>query len=713
MRTLTPEEFKRLYGENALAGFTAPQRDTTTRERLANVGNSTAQTIQENIQGTGQFAGQSPLRRGIQATAAGFSAVPRGALALSPEAVRTGVEFAGDKIQQGFGKVTNTIGNTELFKGAAGREYTDPNTGVSTYTQNDLGMLEEGLGIAAAGGEIAGNILGAGETALVGNVLRQGVGNAAKGIKVPKTNADEVFREGVKLRDDVRAYVGEKTVDPQVKASAERLVENPTFLKGTAERTEDVVTKYDRYLSQSQNAINDIKVDPAISEVGSKMGDAFEDVLEQRRVVGKALGDELNEWGKLRVSVKQAVDDTLAELDASGLSYNPRTRQLTSFQGSKFVPQEVDMLNDFFNRSKLLGDSPTVRQLDQFIARTRTSLDFTKGESGVMGITNAERIINGALAQLKDSLNPDKNGIQQLSKYWQANKTYSELSDFVEEGTAFLGKKTQSGDFAKDASVAKSAVQSILNSGKKDWMVKLEALTDYNALDDAVLALQAMKDAGDFRGLSLLQAMKDSGIPTSKAGFTGAIIDKAVDIGKRVVAGTPADQTRAFLKSLNAKKANLSIPDKKVVATKGIPKTKEITELEDKIAKNVTAQKVAIKAGKFEVVAKLKEVYEQLVKELKDLVADYKKNGIPLGMSIRKTVTPESVAKKADKQDIRFLAAVIDDVKAARTSPDANKLLNEMGLGKATDDELVSFAKEVIDEADGVADRAILPNDQK
>ena len=732
MLTLTPAEFKKKYGEGAVAGFSttskppAYTKQETNQDRLE-MGTSLNQTLNTFNQerqatrarvatgeiglgeGTAQTIGQGLFRGGefLGNTALGFAK-----MAL-PESVEQRVrETLGKDLQNltdpekanAFVKRLETSEGSLFVSKEIDRAVAEDIKDFNYKIQNDpnfkantlatLGYAQTLVSLLTAPSKIKPTKISAPEVPKV-------TPDTTLKPEVPKVTPDEVIKQATKLRDDVRAYVGEQSVDPQVKVSAERLqaTQDPAFLRGTANRVEDVETKYNRYLTQSENAINDIKVDPAISEVGSKMGDSFESVIKQRQAVGKVLGDELDEWGKLRVSIKNAVDETLSELDGSGLSYNPRTRQLTSFQGSKFVPQEVTMLNDFINRAKLLGDSPTVRQLDQFIARTRTALEFTKGESGVLGVTNAERIINGAVAQLKDSLNPNKNGIDQLSKYWKANQTYSNLSDFIDEGATFLGKKTQSGDFAKDASIAKSAVQSILNSGKKDWMLKLEALTGYNALDDAVLALQAMKDAGDFRGLSLLQAMKDSGVPTSKAGFTGALIDKAVDIGKRVVAGTPADQTRAFLKSLN-KGADLKVPDKKIVAGKNTPKTKEITTIEKKIAKNVDSQKAAIKEGDFELVAKLKEVYTKLVTELKTLIADYKKNGIPLGMSIRKSVTPASVAKKADKQDINFLAKVIDDVKGARTSPEANKILDAMGLGKATDDELVSFAKEVIDEAD-------------
>ncbi len=80
---------------------------------------------------------------------------------------------------------------------------------------------------------------------------------------------------------------------------------------------------------------------------------------------------------------------------------------------------------------------------------------------------------------------------------------------------------------------------------------------------------------------------------------------------------------------------------------------------------------------------------------------------IPLGMSIRKDVTPASVAARADQEDIRRLAAILDDPSLARIEPEMRRMVDNMGLGRATDDELTSFAKEVIDEFEGVADRPV------
>lgn len=78
-----------------------------------------------------------------------------------------------------------------------------------------------------------------------------------------------------------------------------------------------------------------------------------------------------------------------------------------------------------------------------------------------------------------------------------------------------------------------------------------------------------------------------------------------------------------------------------------------------------------------------------------------------VGMSIRKSVSPASVARKADRADIRLLARVIDDPSLAKTNPAVRRVLSDMGLANATEDELVRFAKEVIDESEGVATRTV------
>lgn len=397
---------------------------------------------------------------------------------------------------------------------------------------------------------------------LGGAIELTGTGIANTAVSGVKNVADTALESGANLRKNIQTYVSGKNVNPQLKTSVERLTGESApvtpGVAGTASRLTDPVATYDSYLNQSKKALTDLHVDPAISEVGSKIGDAFNIVVKQRQTVGKTIGEELKTVGKERVTVTEPRTTLFGQLKDSGLAYNPKTKQLTSFTGSKFAPEEVKMLQNYVDGFNKLGDNPTVSQIDNFISQKRTELEFAKGASGVTGTTNAERIIKGNLAGLRETLNPAKNGNKKLANYWKANDTYSQLSDFLEEGQQYLGKVTQSGDYAKDASIAKSSVQSILNGGKKDWLIKLEGLTGYQALDHSVLALQAMKDAGDFRGTSLLQLLSEGAVPTSKAGFTAKAIDYAMQKGTQAVAGSPEEQTRAFLNALKQQSQSTS-----------------------------------------------------------------------------------------------------------------------------------------------------------
>lgn len=529
--------------------FVTPQpvQDTSTvQSRLAEVGQGNAGKISDAISGQGQYEGQSALTRGIGATATAFNTVPQAAVAIAPEPVRNVVSSVGGAIGGAFKAFTDLIGSNKQLQ-----EFVQNNP---EATDKIMGTLQGASDLGA----ISGNILGAKGVADVGIPTTLNTASAVG--NVAKNSADAVLDSASSLRKNVQAYVAGKNVNPQLQSSVERLtnvVPETPGVKGTM-RLENPVQTYDKYLSQSKKALTDLREDPAISEVGSKIGDAFNTVVKQRQDVGKVIGEELKTVGKVRVPATEPKATLLSQLKDSGLAYNPKTGQLTSFTGSKFAPEETKMLQSYVTDFNKLGDNPTVSQIDNFISRKRTELEFTKGASGVTGTTNAERIIKGNLANLKDTLNPAKNGNKNLAKYWEANSTYSSLSDFLDEGQSFLGKKTQSGDFAKDASLAKSSVQSILNNGKKDWLIKLEGLTGYQALDNSVLALQAMKDAGDFRGLSLLQVLSEGAVPTSQAGFTQKAIDFAIAKGGQALAGTPEEQTRAFLNSLREQSQSTS-----------------------------------------------------------------------------------------------------------------------------------------------------------
>lgn len=521
-------------------------------QRVTDVVQKAGGEVERAISGTDEFASQSPIRRGAEATAAAFGAVPEVALAASPELVRNILGKVTETVGKGFSSIVDWLSNRKIIKDAAGYQVTNPDGSVS-YVKNDTELLEEALGTTAAAGEVAGVIAGAQGTA---QMLQKTTDAAGRGLSTIVQNggrlADDAFKSGTDLaqrtKNVVASKVSGKNIDPQLQTSAQRIAAQtqPRFLEGTAQRVDDPLSLYDNYLSSSKAALKDTKLDPAIASVGGEIGDAFKEVVQQRKNVGKVLASELDKVKTVKTDVLPVVDTFVNDLKANGLVYDRVTKNIVPTTAQvKIGTADQKLLQNYAKELQVLGSKPTVGEIDAFISRINDDLKLYKATNNIVGTTNAERIMLKSLSDLRSELTKTAG-----APYTEARALYSDLSRFLENGESYLGKITESGDFAKDASLAKSSVQSILNNGKKDWLIELEALTGKPLLDKSVLALQAMKDAGDFRGVSLLEILNDGAIPTTRAGITQKIIDYALSKTGEVIIGSPEEQTRRFLNDL-------------------------------------------------------------------------------------------------------------------------------------------------------------------
>lgn len=348
--------------------------------------------------------------------------------------------------------------------------------------------------------------------------------------------------------EKIRNYYAQKGANPQLITSTGRLKEAAPLVGAGAARQRGLVELYDDFAKQEQKHIADIKQDPAISRVGETIGDEYENVVKLRRDAGKKMGDELKQTGAVPVELDAPLTNLQQELIDNGATYDSINRQIVGGPTSKFSTADKQLMTKYASELQELGRSPSMAQLDAFVSRIPNEIEGLKATAGINFMTNAERIIKKSLDDMRESLTSAGT-----PAYKEARSTYSDLSKFLEEGGSFLGKKTQSGDYARDASLAKSAVQSVLNNGKKDWLMRLEELTGYPALDEATLALQAMKDAGDYKAHSLLELLADDAVgvggpPTNLRSLFLAGFQKAFEAGKGKIVGSPAEQTRAYLK---------------------------------------------------------------------------------------------------------------------------------------------------------------------
>lgn len=497
---------------------------------------------------------QGLLETGVQQAGTALAAGvvdPVTSIVSNTPIVKQGLELAGKGINalatskySPIKYLGDFFGNSEKLQEAVKLYDTDPQ-----FKQT----VDSTANIINAATTLAGGISSGTKLVNTGiDVTKQGgqmLANAGSGIT---QTADDVYKNGLdlaqKTKNIISSKVSGKNIDPQLQTSAERLAvqSEPRFLEGVAERVDDPLNLYDEYLNSSKAALTDTKLDPAISKVGSDIGDAFKEVVKQRKDVGKVLASELDKVKTVKTDVLPVVDTFVNDLKENGLVYDRVTKNIRPTTAQvKIGTADQRLLQNYAQELQVLGSKPSVGEIDAFISRINDDLKLYKATNNIVGTTNAERIMLKSLGDLRNQLTKSA-GVP----YTEARALYSDLSRFLENGESYLGKITESGDFAKDASLAKSSVQSILNNGKKDWLVELEALTGKPLLDKSVLALQAMKDAGDFRGVSLLEILNDGAVPTSKAGITQKIIDYALAKTGEALVGSPEEQTRRFLSEL-------------------------------------------------------------------------------------------------------------------------------------------------------------------
>jgi hypothetical protein len=148
---MTAAEFEAKYKKKPFSGVSKEVQDqvntpgflSRVRKVVANAG----ENVNQAISGTDEFAGQSSVRRGFEATAQAFNTVPKIGYEALPEVARQGLSKAGEVVGKGFQAVTNKIGDSPALQDWVMKH---PEAARS---------LEEVAGIGSAAGQIAGDIL--------------------------------------------------------------------------------------------------------------------------------------------------------------------------------------------------------------------------------------------------------------------------------------------------------------------------------------------------------------------------------------------------------------------------------------------------------------------------------------------------------------------------------------------------------------------------
>lgn len=548
------------YSQMKQGTFSTPTSETDTTEAatptpetggFAEVGNdikSDAGNYASEIN-TENSSTDNPIVKGISDVGSGAKLIGNAATDLIKPAIKPEIK---QDIKGAISDVAQTPEAQALGKAWNDFETAHPEVAKVVKATGNIASILPG----PEGGEVAGQAIREGTEAgtkvaseaipAVASAAKEGASNVAEGVKnAVKTGVKTVTES--EPATNIKTAIAKTNVSEQAQNSAKRLADQAPLIGGGAARLQKPLDMYNQFAKQEAKHLADIKEDPAISKVGEEIGDAFGTVVKQRQTAGKTMASELEKTAANPVNTNGAFSNFQKELLDNGASYDSVKKELTAGNESKFGESDKAVLEKYAGNLQNLGSKPTMKALDAFISKTPQDIKALKATRGITFKTNAERLINNNLNDLRDAL-----GKAGTPEYNTARAQYSNLSKFVNEGASHLGKITQSGDFAKDASLAKSSVQSVLNNGKKDWLMKLEDLTGYPALDKSTLALQAMKDAGDAKGNSLLELMTEGGksVPITPSGLMSRFGSWAYGKGKEKLAGNAADQTRAFLKSL-------------------------------------------------------------------------------------------------------------------------------------------------------------------
>lgn len=476
-------------------------------------------------------------------------------------------DTVGERFAKPIEKAASTVANSDYAQGVKQRFETQ----VPDHVRQSLMDLVNVLGLTGAGKVSGAPLQSAADTVdtlktagsdiatkvgtTVGAGAEKTIDTASKvgGVVAhPITSTKDVLEKGILPQSTKESMAGSgipglKTpMEDQVKTSAGRLAEQAKPVGMGAAIRPKPIDSYNDFVKQETKHLGDIKEDPAISLVGSRIGDAFKDVVKLRQAVGKTMSAELEKTATKAVDTGSAFGNFQKELLDNGAHYDSVNRNLGVGATSKFSTTDKGILEKYAYELQKLGSNPSMKALDAFISRVPNDIKALKASQNITFKTNAERLISNNLNDLRGAL-----GGAGTKEYNAARAQYADLSKFVNEGAPFLGKITQSGDFAKDASIAKSAVQSVLNNGKKDWLIKLEDLTGYPALDESVLSLRAMEDMGDAKGSSLLKLLEE-GVhgESTPHGFVFGMLKGAMGKTGQLLKGDRVEQTRSFLKGL-------------------------------------------------------------------------------------------------------------------------------------------------------------------
>lgn len=479
MRTLTPEEFKKLYGEAGLKSVQDVSKKPTESvqpgfiDRVSNVVSTAGKDVYNKITTPTDGSVLGNIKAGTEATATAFNAIPQVAVQALPEFARTGLSKLGEFISSGIQAGANKIADIPQLQ--------------SFVTQHPEATkaLEDILGTSSAAGQISGDILATNQVAkTTQNVVDTGIKAVNNVAEQGKSAYDALSGKLPNITSYPKQFLDKITTDkisPQVK----------TILQDAP------VEKLDRYIADGVKAQSDPRALTPLEKAG-----------ETAVSTAKIIKSDLGNLGRQKV----ATLDSVGNVKVPGVAIEQIDKIKTLLQ-KNLTKDERGFVNSYIKELEVLGKNPAAKTVDALVDKMQSTFFEKGGLTAIPVTTRIKSLINTSIGEINSKLKSVVDGAL-------GSKDYSILNQQYANKVKLFGalNKSLGAEGARGSSLLKRFF-SPQDAGTKKLFGYIKQYYGIDLAQDATLAKFVMETLGDTRAKSLLQLP-----PMSKSG----IIDRAL-----------------------------------------------------------------------------------------------------------------------------------------------------------------------------------------
>jgi hypothetical protein len=411
------------------------------------------------------------------------------AAVATPQSVET-------KAQETLADVGQAVGETELAQNLV-REYQNLSPETKAQVDNILGYLEGLTEVATAG---AGARVGKG---VVKGATKAGMEAGEQAVDMAKRAAPAVAEtvvEGTKTVGRGIASLPQKAVEAIPRKWRADISNIDPQVRTVLESGDVTPNDINKFFQQAKNAQKDASKPTPFEIVGEQAEKAFTNI--QTRLTKASEGKE-----RILANMANETMDGLSDIRTTlgdeistrfGMQFTDDGLAQVAGRQAKLDAPSQKLITEYNDRLLQLGDTPSVREVDDFVDWAQSQL--YKQTKEVSRLSAADDKVIGLLKQKTGEINSTLK--QRVGGgYAEANARVQDLLDMQDELSRGLGADARKGaGFVKRYFSPASTVT-------RETFERIKRETGIDLGKDAVLAKFAMENVGDVRQRTLLKSL--------------------------------------------------------------------------------------------------------------------------------------------------------------------------------------------------------------